>query len=90
MSKVIGYVKRNNGIRGPGFAEWDEPIYGEKSVEELERSDSEILDWIASHWDSQATGTQRLFWREMENPTGSFRDACRAAMGSILPNQKIS
>lgn len=25
--KVIGYIKRNNGIRGPGFAEWQEPVY---------------------------------------------------------------
>lgn len=25
--EIIGYIERNNGIRGPGFAKWQEPVY---------------------------------------------------------------
>ena len=25
--KIIGYLWKNNGIKGPGFREWSEPIY---------------------------------------------------------------
>lgn len=44
------------------------------------KEDAAILNWIASHWDSQNLGTQKILGRCLANPTGSFRDACRAAM----------
>jgi len=44
-------------------------------------SDEQILNWLASHWDSQKLGRQAIGF-VLENETGSFRDACRAAMSA--------
>lgn len=40
--------------------------------------ESQILDWIATHWDSQCVGPQTLILPTMENVNGSFRDSVRA------------
>lgn len=31
--EIIGYVERNNGIKGPGFAKWKEPVYANTPLE---------------------------------------------------------
>lgn len=42
--------------------------------------DKAIVDWIATHWNSQHTGQQYLLrGRALDNPTGSFRAAVNAA-----------
>ncbi len=38
-----------------------------------------LLDYIAAHWESQRSDKQSLLGgRQIENPTGSLRDALRA------------
>lgn len=45
--------------------------------------DTGIVDFIASHWDSQMVYPQFLLHgRAIENPTGSFRDAIRAVISA--------
>ena len=58
MDKIIGYVKRNNGIRGPGFAEWDEPAYGETSMEELKRNFARLRESLEHIRDNGMTMTK--------------------------------
>jgi hypothetical protein len=29
--EIIGYVRRNNGVGGPGYQEWKEPVYKNQS-----------------------------------------------------------
>ena len=49
----------------------------------LRPTDTQIVDFIASLWDSQGGGG-RILSRLIPNPTGSFRDGKAAAM----PNEK--
>lgn len=41
-------------------------------------NDTQILDWVAAHWESQQSGPQTLILPTMDNVTGSFRDAVEA------------
>lgn len=44
-------------------------------------SDTALIDYLASYWDSQAVAPQPvLAGRPILNPTGSFRDAVAADM----------
>lgn len=46
--------------------------------------DTQIVDWLAARWDSQATTVQQIangLW--LDNPTGSFRDAVLHAMKQL-------
>ncbi len=43
-------------------------------------SDTEIVNFLASLWDSQGTTPVKILGRDFENVTGSFRDAIAAQM----------
>lgn len=48
----IGYVSKNNGIRGPGFREWHEPVYAD-SVKPDAVTPQEVLSAL-SQWSELA------------------------------------
>lgn len=43
-------------------------------------TDTEIVDFLASLWDSQMMGEVEILGQKFSNLTGSFRDAIKAKM----------
>lgn len=79
--EIIGYVKRNNGIRGPGFAEWEEPVYATRIQPATEGGDEPCRNSITPASNAPVavqSGDQGPVLREHEEAVLLCSDAAEA------------
>jgi len=85
---IIGYIKRNNGIRGPGFAEWDEAVYGQPS-DELATLRSKLATVERERDEAKKAGDfWRMEWNRGSDQYDTLRGERDAALAEVEQQKK--